>query len=220
MNAAIWSTKTASPPPAFWPEGAKASANSPSVVMRVPVEGNGGAMRRPTGRSSPRGSRRAFRPRVGSSSGRCAATRAAGPTAPPPGTGAAGSRGRTWCRPRSRRFRRAAAPPRAPFQPFQRPLEGVAGGWLVRSPRHHVIERHRDVGAEAPLDLGGALGSEEAARAVHVALKLNAVVAHPTESREREHLEASRVGEQRAVPAHEAVQAAESRDDVLARADV
>src|SRR3989442_938510 len=46
MNAAIWSTKTASPPPAFWPEGAKASANSPSVVMRVPVEGNGGAMRR------------------------------------------------------------------------------------------------------------------------------------------------------------------------------
>src|SRR2546425_4897100 len=61
MNAAIWSTKTASPPPAFWPEGAKASANSPSVVMRVPVEGNGGAMRRPTGRSSPRGSRRAFR---------------------------------------------------------------------------------------------------------------------------------------------------------------
>src|SRR5207245_11309979 len=88
---------------------------------------------------------------------------------------------------------------RAPLEPLQRSFQGVPRRLLVRHSWDHVVERHRDVGAEGPLDLGGALGREEAARAVHVALELDAVVAHAAESREREHLEAARVGEERAV---------------------
>jgi hypothetical protein len=111
-------------------------------------------------------------------------------------------------------------PPGTPFQPLQRSFQGVACGGEIRSPRHHVIERHRDVGAEGPLDLGGALGGEEATRAVHVALELDALVIDPPEPLEGEDLEPARVGEQRPVPPHEAVQAAEPGDDVLPGADV
>src|SRR5436309_5368795 len=54
-----------------------------------------------------------------------------------------------------------------------------------------MIERHRNVGAEHPLDLRGALRREGAAAAVYVTLKLHAAVVHPAESLEREHLEAA-----------------------------
>jgi len=79
-----------------------------------------------------------------------------------------------------------------------------------------MIERHRDVGAERPLDLRGALRREGAAAAVHVALKLDAVVVNPAESLEREHLEATRIGEQRTIPTHEAMQGSELLDHLLA----
>src|SRR5207244_12961888 len=79
-----------------------------------------------------------------------------------------------------------------------------------------MIERHRDVGAEHPLDLRGALRREGATAAVHVALKLHAVVVHPAESLEREHLEATRIGEQRTIPTHEAMQGSELLDHLLA----
>src|SRR5213078_231548 len=85
-----------------------------------------------------------------------------------------------------------------------------------RPPRHHVIEGHRDVGAEDPLDLGSALGGEGAAAAVYVTLKLHTVVVHPAEPLEREHLKATRIGEERTIPAHEAMQGPELLDDLLA----
>src|SRR2546422_7730 len=69
----------------------------------------------------------------------------------------------------------------APFQPPQRSFECVPRRRLVRHSWDHVVERHRDVRAERPLDLDRALGGEEAARAVQVALELDAVVAHPAE---------------------------------------
>ena len=79
----------------------------------------------------------------------------------------------------------------ASLQPPQRALEGVAGGGFVRPSRRDVIERHRDVRAEDPLDVGGALGGEAAARPVDVALELDAVLVHTAESVEREYLEAA-----------------------------
>ena len=109
---------------------------------------------------------------------------------------------------------------RAPLQPSQRALQGVASGQFVRPSRHHVVERHRDIGAQRPLDLRGALGRERAAAAVDVALELDARLIHAAEPLEREHLEASRVGEQRTVPAHEAVQPPELLHDVLPRTHV
>ena len=79
-----------------------------------------------------------------------------------------------------------------------------------------MVERHRHVRAEGPLDLGRALRGEDAAAAVHVTLKLDAVIGYAAEALEREHLEAAGVRQQRPVPGHEPVQAAELRDDVLA----
>src|SRR5438874_187871 len=54
-------------------------------------------------------------------------------------------------------------PFRAPLQPSQRSLEGVPGHALVGTPGHHVVEGHRDVGAQGPLNLRGALRREPAA---------------------------------------------------------
>src|SRR5437762_10184856 len=48
-----------------------------------------------------------------------------------------------------------------------------------------------------------------AAASVHMTLELDAVVVHAAEAVEREHLEPARIGEQRPVPGHEAVQPAE-----------
>src|SRR5207249_11984368 len=79
-----------------------------------------------------------------------------------------------------------------------------------------MIERHRNVGAEHPLDLRGALWREGAAAAVYVTLKLHAVVVHPAESLEREHLEATRIGEERTIPTHEAMQGSQLLDHLLA----
>src|SRR5216117_2463269 len=79
-----------------------------------------------------------------------------------------------------------------------------------------MVERHRDVGAEHPLDLRGAPRREGAAAAVYMTLKLHAVVVHPAESLEREHLEATRIGEQRTIPTHEAMQGSELLDHLLA----
>jgi hypothetical protein len=109
---------------------------------------------------------------------------------------------------------------RTPLQPPQRPLHRVPTRRLIGASRHDVVEGHGDVGAEGPLDLDGPLGSEHVSAAVYVTLKLHSLVAHPPESVEREHLKPTRVGEQRSVPSHEAMQSAELRDDALSRPDV
>src|SRR5205807_4603516 len=72
----------------------------------------------------------------------------------------------------------------------------ISSGRFVRSPRHHMVERHRDVGAERPLDLRGAHRREGAAAAVYMTLKLLPVVVHPAESLERERSEERRVGKE------------------------
>ncbi len=72
----------------------------------------------------------------------------------------------------------------APLQPSQRSLEGIPSHALVRAPGHHMVEGHRDVGAQGPLDLRGALGREPAAAAVHVALELDAVLVYAPEALE------------------------------------
>ena len=119
-------------------------------------------------------------------------------------------------RPRSSRMPRTAAP----IQPAQRPLHPLARELVRRLARHHVVERHGDVGAEGALDLHRALGRERARGAVHVALELDAVLLDPPQPLEREDLEAAGVGEHRPVPGGEAVEPAHARDDVLAGAEV
>ncbi len=106
------------------------------------------------------------------------------------------------------------------LQPPHRAFEGVASGGLVRLARGDVVERHGDVRVEDPLDVGRALRSEVPARPVDMALELDAVLLDPAETFQREYLEAARVGQERTFPAHEAVQTAERRNDVFARAHV
>ena len=84
----------------------------------------------------------------------------------------------------------------------------------------HVVERHRDIGTERPLDLHGALGRQGPIGAVHMTLKLDPVLADPPETLEREDLEPAGVGEHRARPGGEPVQAAHVADDVLAGTQV
>ncbi len=83
------------------------------------------------------------------------------------------------------------------------------------------VEAHRHVGAEALLDARGQLRCEPLGAAVVYRPERHALVVHVQQRvAEREHLEPARVGEDRAVPAHERVQAAELGDEVLAGPEV
>ncbi len=83
------------------------------------------------------------------------------------------------------------------------------------------VEAHRDVRAQLGLDLGGELRREPLRRpVVHRAERDALIVSREDRVLQREDLVAARVGEDRPVPAHEAVQAAELGDHVLARAEV
>ncbi len=75
--------------------------------------------------------------------------------------------------------------------------------------RRALVERHRDVAAEQRLDLHRALGREPLLGAVEVRAKGHAVLVDRAPLAQAEDLEAARVGEDRARPGHEAVQAAE-----------
>ena len=103
----------------------------------------------------------------------------------------------------------------APVQPPERALHSFLGQLVRRLSGHDVIERHRDVGAERPLDLHRPLGRECPIGAVDVRLELDAVLTDPAKPLEREHLKAARVGQHRPRPRGEAVESAHGADDVL-----
>ena len=77
---------------------------------------------------------------------------------------------------------------------------------------HAFVELHRDVGAEQRLDLDRALGRELDRRAVEVRAEGHALVLDLAQLRQRHHLEAAGIGEDRPRPVHEPMQAAERRD--------
>ncbi len=70
-----------------------------------------------------------------------------------------------------------------------------------------MVEGHRDIGAQLPLDLHGALRRERAAGSIDVALELYSVLADAAKPLKREHLKATRIGEHRPVPGREPMQA-------------
>ena len=114
-------------------------------------------------------------------------------------------------------FRRSNASRR---EPSQAPLAGVARDGGLALPGNHVVELHDDVGAEVPLDAHHALGREPPARAVDVALELDALLLYGAQPGEREDLKASRVGEDRTIPVHELVQPAQLAYQLVARTQV
>ena len=86
--------------------------------------------------------------------------------------------------------------------------------------REALVEHHRDVRSERRLDVDDRLGREEARAAIEVRLEVHAGIGDPPASLEAEDLVAAAVGEHRARPADEAVQAAAPGDQVFARAQV
>src|SRR5262245_17746913 len=110
---------------------------------------------------------------------------------------------------RMRRFR--------PRRPAQGQLERALGvrvrGWIGEA----FVERMDDVGAERLLDLDRGLRREEVSRAVDGRAELDARVGDLPELGEAPDLKAPGVGQDRAVPAHEAVQSAELAHDVVPR---
>jgi hypothetical protein len=94
---------------------------------------------------------------------------------------------------------------RAALEPASVRRTPVRASALVGRIRRALVERHDDVGAERLLDLDRALGVSSSGRAVDLAREAHAAVGD-LGLRQREHLEAAAVGEDRSVPAHERVQ--------------
>ena len=87
-----------------------------------------------------------------------------------------------------------------------------------RGQLHADVEHHRDVDADRFLKRDDVLGREAMLAAVEVRAKRDAVVVELAPRLEAEDLKAAGVGEDRAVPRHEAVQAAGRFDGLAARA--
>ena len=88
----------------------------------------------------------------------------------------------------------------APSQPPDRSFQRIPRRGLVGASGDHVIECHRDVGAELRLDFDGTLGRDHPAAAIHVALEFDALLVDATKACEREYLEAAGIGQQRPLP--------------------
>ena len=72
-----------------------------------------------------------------------------------------------------------------------------------------MVERHRDVGAERPLDVHRSFRREASAPPVDVRAKRDTIIIDRAFALEREYLKPSGVGKHRAWPCHEAMQASE-----------
>jgi hypothetical protein len=91
---------------------------------------------------------------------------------------------------------------------------------VFAGPRRALVDHHRDVGAEVGLDCHHLARAEEQARAVEMRLERHAVLADFAQLREAEDLKAAAVGQDRSVPPHEAVQAAQVADQFAARPQI
>src|SRR5690606_13107985 len=105
------------------------------------------------------------------------------------------------------------------LRPAQRQLHRALHHAYVDRPavdahRRALVEDHHDVAAQHLLDVHRLLGAEEHLRAVGGRGEGHAGLGDLAAVGQREHLEAARVGEDRPVPAREAVQAAVRRDHV------
>ena len=104
------------------------------------------------------------------------------------------------------------------LRPRERRLHALRGTRGVARPREAFVEHHRDVACEEALHLHRLLRAEEHEAAVDVAVEPAPLRRELAHLREREHLEAAGVREDRTVPAHEAVETTRLRHHVGPRA--
>ena len=108
----------------------------------------------------------------------------------------------------------------AALGPAQAQLHGTAGNVFGGRIRGALVEDHHDVRIEHLLDLHALLGTEEHPGAVGGRGKGHALLGDLASMGQREHLETTGVGQDRSIPAAEAVQPAVVGDDVQAGAQV
>ena len=108
------------------------------------------------------------------------------------------------------RHERALRPPEAAgrrsFNLFRRGGQGEA-----------FVKHHRDVGSEVPLDLDRPLRSQVVGRPVPIGAQMHSGLRNLAEVLQACHLVAAAVGEDRPIPGHQAVQAAERGDPFVSR---
>ena len=104
-----------------------------------------------------------------------------------------------------------------PFRPPEREVARFRGLPPRGGIGDALVKDHDDVGPDRPLGLDAVLGRHEVAGTIQVRPELKAVGADTGQSLEAEDLESTAVREHRAVPRHEAVDAAGPPDDVDAR---
>ena len=97
----------------------------------------------------------------------------------------------------------------AALRPAQRELHRTLNIAALGRQPHAFIELHGDVGTEQPLQLDRALGRQLEAQAVDVRAEGHRAFADLAQLRQRHHLEAAGVGQDRTVPAGEGLQAAQ-----------
>jgi len=114
-----------------------------------------------------------------------------------------------------------AAPPGfdANFRPTVSPFHGELAIFMVVGVGAFV-EGHDDVRAEVLLNPNGALRREAMRRAVNVTLEGHAFIVYLAGLRQREDLEAARIGKQGMRPAHETMQTAQASHHVITGAQV
>jgi hypothetical protein len=100
----------------------------------------------------------------------------------------------------------------AALAPAQRQLHGAFDVAAFGRQPHAFVELHRDVRAQQPLHLDGSLRRQLMACAIDVGPKGHRAFAQLAQLRQRHHLEAAGIGEHRAVPAGEGLQAAKCGD--------
>src|SRR6201986_1544588 len=83
-----------------------------------------------------------------------------------------------------------------------------------------LVEGHDDVGTQADLGGDGALGTEKVGGAIEVRAEGHPLFADLAQIAQAEDLKAARVGEDRAIPGHELLHAAELADHVNAWAKI
>ncbi len=104
--------------------------------------------------------------------------------------------------------------------PAEGALDGFGGGGEGGVAGEDVVEGHGDVDAEGGLDLHGELGGVVVFGAVDVGAEADAFFADVAEAGEGEDLESTAIGEDWAGPLHEAVDAAEVLDELVAGSEV
>ncbi len=102
-------------------------------------------------------------------------------------------------------------------RPADAPLGRVADDLRLVGQRDHVVQDHGHVAAQGLLDGHGPLRRDRQQPAVDVRAEDGLLLGDLADGREAEELEAAAIGQDRAVPAHEAVQAAQVADHLLAR---